>query len=124
MISAETIIDFLGIWGTIGLTTAVIFLTVGIDRIDDDARGAYVFRILLIPGIILIWPMVLLRWITLELGRDQPHSRHQPPRDAHLTVWAVLAVMIILVFSSAILFRSEVPTNFIPTKISSNTVVE
>jgi len=124
MISAETIIDFLEIWGTIGLTTAVIFLTVGIDRIDDDARGAYVFRILLIPGIILIWPMVLLRWITLELGSDHPHSRHQPPRNAHLTMWAVLAVIIILVFSLAIFFRSEAPTNFIPTKISSNTVAE
>ena len=124
MINAEIIINFVSTWGSIGLVVAIIFLSIGIDRIDEDARDAYVFRILLIPGIILIWPMVLLRWVTLELGREKPHARHQPPREAHLKFWIILSVIIFLVFSSAIIFRSTVPVNFSPVKLTSSTVTQ
>ena len=43
----------------------VAFLFVGIDRVDDSARGAYAFRPLLLPGLVLLWPFVVLRWYLL-----------------------------------------------------------
>ncbi|MEP1934298.1 MAG: hypothetical protein ABJN98_14120 [Roseibium sp.] len=49
-----------------GAAVAALFLVIGIDRIEPSARGSYAFRPLLIPGICLIWPLVLYRWFVLE----------------------------------------------------------
>ncbi|WP_420337752.1 hypothetical protein [Roseibium sp.] len=52
---------------------AVLFLVIGIDRIEPSANGSYAFRPLLIPGICLIWPLVLYRWAVLERTKgDKP----------------------------------------------------
>lgn len=61
----------LALWGGIGLLVAAVFLTVGIDRVEPAARGAYAVRPLLVPGIVLLWPVVLLRWRALEKA-DRP----------------------------------------------------
>jgi hypothetical protein len=45
-----------------GGAVAVAFLSVGLDRIDPAARGAYTFRPLLVPGVVLLWPLVLVLW--------------------------------------------------------------
>lgn len=57
------------IYGWIGLAVAAAFLLVGLDRIDDSARGSYAFRVLLIPGVVLLWPAVAARWLQLERRR-------------------------------------------------------
>lgn len=49
-----------------GGIVGVLFLVGGLDRIDPAARQSYAFRPLLLPGILLIWPLVLLRWYQLE----------------------------------------------------------
>ncbi len=63
---AGTIVSIATIYGAAGLAVAAVFLLWGIDRIDPAASGAYAFRPLLIPGIVLLWPAVLLRWVWLE----------------------------------------------------------
>ncbi len=55
-------------WALAGALTAGAFLLCGIDRIEPSARRAYAFRPLLIPGMILLWPLVLFRWAALERG--------------------------------------------------------
>ena len=45
-----------------GGAVAVAFLLVGLDRIDASARGAHAFRPLLVPGLVLLWPLVLVEW--------------------------------------------------------------
>ena len=62
MTQAEALLEVLRIWASVGAVVAAVFLTIGMDRIDEDARGAYVFRPLLIPGVLVIWPLVLWRW--------------------------------------------------------------
>ncbi len=57
------------LWATPGLIVAIAFLAVGIDRIDYAAVDAYAFRPLLIPGILLLWPLVLWRWAVLARRR-------------------------------------------------------
>nr|WP_230175085.1 hypothetical protein [Rhizobium sp. CECT 9324] len=59
------------LWATPGALVAIAFLSVGIDRIDHAAVGAYAFRPLLIPGIILLWPLVVCRWAVLARNRER-----------------------------------------------------
>ncbi len=56
------------VYGCIGAAVAAAFLLVGIDRIDPAAHGAYIFRPLLIPGMILLWPLVLYQWASRAYG--------------------------------------------------------
>ena len=54
---------------------AAVFLLFGIDRVDPSSHGSYAFRPLLIPGICLLWPLVLYRWLQLEKqGREEGGS--------------------------------------------------
>lgn len=51
-------------YGGIGLVFAVTFVTVGIDRVDHAARNAPLsFRLLMIPGSLLLWPIVARKWM-------------------------------------------------------------
>ena len=63
---AEIIVQTAMWYGAAGCVVAAVFLLWGIDRIDPGAAGGYAFRPLLIPGIVLLWPFVLVRWIALE----------------------------------------------------------
>ena len=94
MQTAGMIVTIAEWWGVIGFLIAIPFLTFGIDRIDENARGAYVFRPLLVPAVVLIWPVVLWRWWLLETGRDAWPLRHRPPRASHK--WAALAFAVLI----------------------------
>jgi hypothetical protein len=59
---AAAIVQGVTIWLAIGVVVGVAFLFLGIDRIDPAARGSYAFRPLLLPGLVLLWPFVALRW--------------------------------------------------------------
>jgi hypothetical protein len=64
--TAAVVVEAGRLWLVAGLLTAAAFLTVGIDRVDPSARGAFAFRPLLVPGVLLLWPLVLWRWAALE----------------------------------------------------------
>lgn len=118
MDQAQAIFLAVQIWCSIGAIIALIFLTIGIDRIDEDAQGAYVFRLLLIPAILLIWPLVLWRWFILETGRDAWPNRHSPPRHAHFWVAIVFAISIPAIIIVGLSVRQTWPGDFEPQKLS------
>lgn len=60
------IISLITTYLTVGAFIAVGFLTIGIERVEPGARGSYAFRTLLIPGVCVLWPLVLWRWWVLE----------------------------------------------------------
>lgn len=66
---ATLIVDAIMVYGMLGVLLAAGFLLWGIDRIDSAASGAYAFRPLLVPGIVLLWPVVAARWAILERRR-------------------------------------------------------
>jgi len=119
MDAAEAILTGLSIWGIIGALIALVFLTIGIDRIDEDAQGAYVFRVLLIPGILVIWPLVLWRWYRYETNADPWAPRHHPPRKAHFSVGLILPVGIALIILTGLSIRQPWPANFEPVQLSA-----
>ncbi len=118
MMNAMTILGLVELWAGVGALVALVFLTIGIDRIDEDARGAYVFRPLIFPGVVLLWPLVLWRWWVLETGRDRWTLRHAPPRRAHARVWLVLGVVIPAIFVVALVLRQSWPANYAPQRIA------
>ena len=118
MTAAEAIVAAARIWGIVGSLVALAFLTVGIDRIDEDSRGAYAFRPLLVPAVLLIWPLVLWRWWVLEAGRDQWPKRYRPPRKPHLSVAVTLLVCIVFTVVAGIAVRQTWPTDFEPQQVS------
>lgn len=102
-------ITFVQIYGAIGALVAVAFLFWGIDRVAPDARGAYVFRPLLVPGILLVWPLVLWRWLALEQQRGSGQRRHRPPRRTQDMLAVVMALLIPIILITALLVRQQRP---------------
>lgn len=56
-------------YGAVGVVLGLAFLLWGIDRVDPSAKGAYAFRPLLMPGLVLLWPVVAIRWAVLARRR-------------------------------------------------------
>ncbi|MEO1129316.1 MAG: hypothetical protein AAFX05_06340 [Planctomycetota bacterium] len=48
----------------LGLLFSLLFVTVGLVRVDPVARGSSpAFRILILPGVAALWPLLLARWL-------------------------------------------------------------
>ena len=78
---AETVVGWglalLGLYLAAGLLFAVPFLAVGVKRIDPAAsQGTWGFRVLILPGVVVFWPLLLARWLG---GSEQPPEE----RGAH-----------------------------------------
>ncbi|EDP63075.1 hypothetical protein BAL199_29897 [alpha proteobacterium BAL199] len=73
---ANALVTFAGIYLWVGVATAVLFLGWGVDRIDPSARGAYLFRLLVAPGVIGLWPLVAVRWAIAESRIDRRGAGH------------------------------------------------
>lgn len=107
--TAMLVVDLAWRWAWVGLAVCVPFLAWGIDRVEANARGAYVFRVMLIPGIVLLWPVVLWRWAVVETGRDDWRARHAPPRRAHGRIWGALALILPALLIAALVLRQNGP---------------
>lgn len=105
---AMALVEGLEIYFWIGLGVSALFLTVGVDRVVEAARGSYIFRVLLIPGVIVLWPLVLIRWAMLEIGRE-PSTRQRIHRSTHACVWILLAVLLPTALAGAMVLRVQGP---------------
>ena len=70
MQTAAVIVDIVTWYIYLGLGVSVVFLLIGVDRIDPSAQGSYLFRVLAVPGVVLLWPLVLSIWFRRERERD------------------------------------------------------
>lgn len=51
----------------LGLVFAIPFVIKGVDKIDEGAHGGSIgFRIIIIPGTMVFWPLLLKKWITAK----------------------------------------------------------
>ena len=123
MSAASALLDAVQLWGWTGATVALVFLTIGIDRIEDDAQGAYVFRDLQIPGIIVIWPLVLWRWYVYETKTEAWPKRYAPPRKSHFAVGLIMPVGIALIIAAGLMARQTCPADVAPVQLSQPAAV-
>ena len=83
MIAAALLI-LLGLYLAGGFLFAVPFVLLGVNKIDPHAaHGTWGFRLLILPGAAVFWPLLLRRWLTgvpappeerSHLPAGQPHS--------------------------------------------------
>ncbi len=53
-----------------GLVFAIVFVIKGVRVFDDGAHGTSIgFRIIILPGAILLWPVLLKKWIHAKSTR-------------------------------------------------------
>lgn len=109
METAQTLLMVGQIYVWIGLAVAVVFLAWGLDRIDAKGHGAWMFRPLLVPGVILIWPLVLWRWQVLARDSDNLQNRHRPPLSGQRILGLTLVLAIPVIVVGALLLRQDGP---------------
>ncbi|MEM8551101.1 MAG: hypothetical protein AAGF45_01885 [Pseudomonadota bacterium] len=116
---AALIVGALTVYAAAGVFNACAFLTVGIGRVSPAARGSYVFRALLIPGCILLWPYVLIRWLVLETLREgSPLPSHQPPLRVQQGFALLLILAVPAALATAVLIRQQPPMNAEPVQVA------
>ena len=70
---AEVLVLALGVYCLAGVAFAIPFAWIGVARVDPDARGAtWGFRLILMPGAVALWPILLVRWLR---GTQPPMER-------------------------------------------------
>ena len=80
---AEVFVDFLTVYAALGALFALEFVAAGVPRIDSQAKGSgLAFRILIFPGTVAFWPLLLHRWLR---GGPDPIVETNPHRRAAAT---------------------------------------
>jgi hypothetical protein len=75
--AAHALLALAALYLAAGALFAAMFHAGGSARIDADAaNGTWGFRVLVTPGVVLLWPVLLPRW-------RQGAGRPPLPRDAH-----------------------------------------
>ncbi|MDX1477716.1 MAG: hypothetical protein R3301_08395 [Saprospiraceae bacterium] len=60
---ATILVNLAGAYLLIGVVFAVWFVVRGVTNVDPGVRGSsVVFRLLLLPGSVLLWPVLLGKW--------------------------------------------------------------
>ena len=59
----NAILMIIGLYVVIGLLVGLAFVLRGVNRVDPAAGDSpFVFRIVILPGCVGLWPVVLLKW--------------------------------------------------------------
>ena len=73
----------LGAYLAAGVLFAVPFLLVGAGRLDADAReGTWGFRLLVLPGVVALWPLLARRWMRGDQAEERSPHRSAARRCA------------------------------------------
>lgn len=75
---AAALVTWAGLYLLSGLLFAGPFVLLGVKRIDAAARQATPgFRAIIVPGVILCWPLLALRWIRGSVHPPQELNAHR-----------------------------------------------
>jgi hypothetical protein len=71
---AQVLTVIVAIYVAAGLLFALPFVLRGVNRIDPVAReGTWGFRMIIVPGVVVLWPMLALRWLR---GTQPPEEKN------------------------------------------------
>ncbi len=63
MDEAQWVLWLFGGWLAVGVLVGIPFLILGLERVDPSAKGSWLFRPILLPGVAALWPIVALWWL-------------------------------------------------------------
>jgi hypothetical protein len=112
---ASILVDAAGLYLAMGIAVAVGIHWRGLARIDPGTRGAGIgFRILITPGLVALWPWLLVVWNRAVRGSGfQGGSAVSPSagslRIAHVWAWRILGILVPAAL--ALLLVSRPPTS-------------
>jgi len=67
----QIIISIVGVYISCGILFAVPFVIKGVTKVDEGTHGTNLgFRIVIIPGTIVFWPLLLSKWIKRTKQND------------------------------------------------------
>jgi hypothetical protein len=101
----------LGLYGSAGLICALWLHARGLKRIDPAVEGAGIFfRLLITPGLVALWPLLMARWQGKKQDREVLGSVHRPLEAAALRriqAWLAwgLALLLPAAVAAALLMR-------------------
>ncbi|MEM6441203.1 MAG: hypothetical protein AAF763_16080 [Pseudomonadota bacterium] len=97
------------VWVWIGLAVAAVLVLWGAGAAEENARGAWAFRLLLVPGAVLLWPLVALRLGARLRGEAPGLAAHRPPRRAQDGAALLLALFVPTALGTAMAIRQDGP---------------
>lgn len=76
--AVEISVVALEIYLVLGVLFALLFVPLGVQRVDTQARSApFSFRAIIFPGVMALWPLLLRRWYQ---GAPDPPVERNPHR--------------------------------------------
>jgi len=75
---AQILLIIVAIYLACGFVFMIPFIIKGVDVIDEGAHGSSIgFRIIIIPGTIVFWPLLLSKWIKRKRNFMSPTELHK-----------------------------------------------
>ena len=75
---AELLVGLMTVYAVAGVAFAVPFAIRGVTRIDPLGAGSpWSFRLLIVPGTIVFWPLLLLRWAAGSIAPPVETNAHR-----------------------------------------------
>ena len=66
---SSILLMILGLYVALGLLIGLAFVLRGVNRVDPVAADSpWVFRVVILPGCVGLWPVVLLKWLRAGKG--------------------------------------------------------
>ena len=64
MSAIEVIVWVAGVYMALGLIFSIIFVILGVSKVDPAAKGTgFGFKLIIIPGLLVFWPLFMMRWL-------------------------------------------------------------
>lgn len=68
----EVILIVVAVYLLLGVLFVIPFLMRGLTKVDEGAHGGTIgFKIIIIPGVIVFWPVLLRKWIKANATETQ-----------------------------------------------------
>ena len=75
MAIVEAAVTAVGLYLALGGFFALVFIIWGAGAVEAGARGARLpFRLIIVPGVIALWPILMILWVRRGLKGDRSHA--------------------------------------------------
>lgn len=77
-IVASWFVGALGVYLAIGLLFCIPFVLKGVGKNDPAVKGSTIgFKLIIIPGVVMLWPVLIRRWMSNTGIPPQEKSPHR-----------------------------------------------
>lgn len=76
--AAELFVILIEGYGAAGVAFALLFVSCGVTRTDPMAASSpWTFRLLILPGCVIFWPLLLVRWASGSVAPPVESTAHR-----------------------------------------------